>query len=137
MLAYIDSSVWITRFEGIAFYQDKIENSLHILEQEGWVLCISEVVLLEALFKPYHKNQKPLITLYNRIFAQMMILSNYDNIFRDALSIAIEENLRGIDSVHIALALHYGCEKFVTTDNHFKKLRILPPLWINLNQNEL
>ena len=27
MLAYIDSSVWITRFEGIAFYQDKIENS--------------------------------------------------------------------------------------------------------------
>jgi len=126
MIAYVDSSVWITRIEGLPACQNIVESRLRNLEREGWTLCASEVIRLEVLYKPYRDNQSAIIALYHRVFSQIDILSNYEGIFQDALSIAPKENLRAIDSIHVALAAHYGCKRFIAADHHFKNLKMLP-----------
>ncbi len=132
MRAYVDSAVWINRFEGQSNYRKIVEDHFRLLSQDGWTLCVSEAVLLEVLFKPYRDKQQALIALYQGVFSQIDILPNYESVFQDALPIAQRENLRAMDSVHIAFASHYGCEKFVSTDRHFRNLETLPPHWIDL-----
>jgi len=132
MIAYVDSSVWITKFEGYYAYQNIVEKHLRELEREGWTLCVSEVVLLEVLCKPNRQNKTTLTSLYNQFFTQIDVLSNYDGVFRDALRIASKENLHAIDAIHVAIATHYGCNRFVATDNHFKNITTIPLSWIDL-----
>ncbi len=52
MLAYVDSSVWIARFEGLLPYRQKIDNQLMQLAEQGISFCVSDVVLLGVLIKP-------------------------------------------------------------------------------------
>jgi predicted nucleic acid-binding protein len=88
MMAYVDTAVWINRFEGRSAYQHRVETALRELERDGWTLCTSEAVLLEVLFKPYRDQQHALIALYQRIFTQIDVLTNYSNMLKDALAIA-------------------------------------------------
>lgn len=37
-----------------------------------------------------------------------------------------------MDAVHVAIAGHYGCERFVTTDPHFHSLTAIVPVLIAL-----
>ncbi|RJP20735.1 MAG: PIN domain-containing protein [Candidatus Omnitrophota bacterium] len=60
-------------------------------------------------------------------------MPNYRGVFKDALTIAAKEKLRAIDAVHVAFAAHYHCERFVTTDVHFKNLSALPVFLIDLS----
>ncbi|MCP4701344.1 MAG: hypothetical protein GY862_31490 [Gammaproteobacteria bacterium] len=45
-LAYVDSSVWITRFEGLPDYQQKIGKHMMELAAKGWNFAASEAVSL-------------------------------------------------------------------------------------------
>lgn len=58
-LAYVDSSVWITRFEGLKEYRPIIDAKLTELAQDGWSFVVSEAVALEVLIKPYKNEEKP------------------------------------------------------------------------------
>ena len=73
-LAYIDSPVWITRFEGFQVYKEAINAQLNQLAEEGWSFCVSEVVLLEVMAKPYQQNNTMIIDAYNDVFAQTILL---------------------------------------------------------------
>lgn len=42
------------------------------------------------------------------------------------------ERLEAVDAVPVAIATHHRCKRFVTTDPHFKGLRLVTPLWIDL-----
>lgn len=57
--------------------------------------------------------------------------------FTDALSIAESERIKAMDAVHIAIANHYGCGRFVTTDPRFVSLSLLTPLWIDLDSTDV
>lgn len=61
-LAYIDSSVWITRIEGFAQYKETLNTKLIEMSQDGWQFCASDAVFLEVLAKPYKQNQSELIS---------------------------------------------------------------------------
>ena len=131
-LAYIDSCIWIARVEGLPEYKKIIDETLKNLAEDGWVFCISEVVMLEILTKPLKENNEALANIYRKIFEKIKILKNYSNIFRHALLITQTENLPGMDAIHVAFADHYNCNRFISSDAHLKKLKIVSPLWINL-----
>ncbi len=130
---YIDSAVWIARFEGQPSYKQAINGFLHTFDTIQWTVCISDAVLLEVLYKPYGNNRTDIINIYQQVFRQTRWLPNYLGIFKDALTIAAREKLRALDAIHIAFATHYHCEHFITTDVHFKNLSTLPVLWIDLS----
>lgn len=131
-LAYTDSSVWITRIEGLPEYRKVIGNALAMLENSGYSLCISEAVLLEVLVKPYRENNNEIIRIYRRLFEQLRLLDNFPDIFKDALTASQTEKLKGMDALHVAFALRYKCRCFVSTDPHFRNLKTVTPIWIDL-----
>lgn len=131
-LAYLDSSVWIAHFEGLPTYKQIINTHLNHLSQEGWSFCASEAVLLEVMTKPYRDKNVAAIKAYNEVFDKTIVLKGFAQVFENALIIAQSENLKAMDAIHLSLAVHHGCKRFVSTDSHFKNLTIVIPVWIDL-----
>lgn len=118
-------------------YRTIIEKDLQQLARDGWVSCISELVSLEVLINPLKKGQNGLVLQYKRLFGKIKILEIYPGIFKDALPIAQSENLKAIDALHVAIASHYGCQLFVSSDPHFQPLTTMTPYWIDLSGHAL
>jgi len=135
MLDYVDSSVWIARFEGLLPYRQKIDNQLMQLAEQGFSFCVSDVVLLEVLIKPIQVSNTKAIETYRHVFRQTQLVPIYEKVFADALDIAKKEGLKSMDAIHVALALQNQCKYFISTDSHFKNLKSLPTVWINLTSN--
>jgi predicted nucleic acid-binding protein len=131
-LAYIDSSIWITRVEGSANYRQILDDKLTSLLQEGWQFCVSDAILLEVLAKPYKQNHAELISIYRKIFEKVKHLKTPSDIFVNALLFIQTEQLNAMDAVHVAIALHHHCQCMVSTDKHFRDLKAIQPIWIDL-----
>ncbi len=132
-LAYVDTSVWIMRIEGKPPYQSIVEERLQHLEKEGWTFCASELVKMEAFYKPYRSNDTVLIALYDEAFEHTKILKNYPTLLKESLRVMHAERLKTLDALHVSLAAHHGCEQFVTADTDFRNLKTIPVLWIDLS----
>ncbi|MEW6236050.1 MAG: PIN domain-containing protein [Candidatus Omnitrophota bacterium] len=132
--AYLDSSIWIACAEGIPVYRDIVQIELKSLGDNGWQLCFSDLVILEVLLKPYRMNRNDIIIRYNKVFSEAIRFTAFDTVFIDALLCAQRDNLKAIDATHIAFAVKYGCELFVTTDPDFRTLQSLPLHFIDLSQ---
>jgi predicted nucleic acid-binding protein len=133
-LAYVDSSAWITRLEGLPVYRHTINACLNQLLDEEWVLCSSSIVMLEVFPKLYRNKNNTLIEIYHKLFERTHQLKSFPDIFEQAMMIAQTENLKAMDAIHVAIANHRQC--FVSTDLHFKNLTIIPPVWIDLSKKE-
>lgn len=131
--AYVDSCIWITRFEGKSVYKRVIEEHLKRLVADGWEFCISEVVCLEVLIKPLQQQHAEEIQKVRMFLETLSRLKNYASVFVDALGIAQHEKLKAIDAIHVALAQHHQCELFVSSDPHFRSLKTIHPYWIDLS----
>jgi predicted nucleic acid-binding protein len=131
-LAYIDSSVWIARVEGLPKYREILNAELAALLQDGWVFCVSDAVLLEVLAKPYKQNQTDVIAVYRRVFGKTRLLKTPTDIFSNALLVIQAEPMNAMDAVHVGLALHHHCQCIVSTDRHFRELKAITPMWIDL-----
>lgn len=123
MLAYVDASVWIARVEGEPYYKNIVEEKMDELTQKGWLFCISKAVMMEVFHKPYRNHNPELVSLYNEIFGNTKVLPGYSQMLEDGFNVMKIENLKAMDSIHVALALHYNCEGFVSTDTDFQNLR--------------
>jgi len=131
-LAYVDSSVWITRVEGLPKYRQILTQTITQLLSDDWQLCVSDAVLLEVLTKPYKQNNLELIILYRKIFDHARMLKTPSDIFAKALLLIQSEKLNAMDAVHVSLALHHHCQSFISTDKHFSQLKSISTIWIDL-----
>jgi predicted nucleic acid-binding protein len=131
-LAYIDSCIWITAIEGLPAYQTVLDGHLRDLAQDGWTFCVSDLVILEVLTKPLKENHHTLLQRYRTLLGTLRPLKTYINVFKDALSISSSEALKGLDALHVTLASHHNCQLFVSSDPHFRRLKIMAPYWIDL-----
>jgi len=131
-LAYVDSSVWITRVEGLPEYRQILTQNISQLLFDDWQLCVSDAVLLEVLTKPYKQNNLELISLYRKIFDHTKILETPSDIFANALLLVQSEKLNAMDAVHVSLALHHCCQSFISTDKHFSQLKSISTIWVDL-----
>jgi predicted nucleic acid-binding protein len=133
--AYIDSCIWVLEIEGLPAYQNIVDRELQCLTEDGWKFCTSDVVLFEVLSKPLKNGQKELVQRYKNLFKKMKKFKGYANVFKDALLIAQSENLKAMDTIHVAIAKHYHCQLFVSSDPHFRDLKAITPYWIDLSKN--
>ena len=95
-------------------------------------LCTSDAVWLEVLVRPLRLKQEIIAGCYRALLDTNRILSIPETVFADALSITTHEGLKAMDAVHVAIAAHHRCGRFVTTDPHFKSLETVTPEWIQL-----
>jgi predicted nucleic acid-binding protein len=131
-LAYVDSCIWITVIEGLDTYRTPIRESLAALARDGWELCTSDAVYLEVLIGPLRSKDDTLAGIYRALLNTNRGLAMMPSVFADALALAVSDGLKAMDAVHVAIAKHYGCERFVTTDPHFRSLTTIAPALIAL-----
>ena len=131
-LAYVDSCIWITLIEGLDMYRAPIREALAALARDGWELCTSDAVYLEVLIRPLRLKDDTLAGVYRALLTTSRGLAITPSIFADALVPAVCDGLKAMDAVHVAIAKHYGCERFVTTDPHFRSLTTIAPALIAL-----
>lgn len=129
---YVDSSVWISRFEGLPIYRERINSVWADLIRDEWEVCISGFVTLEALCKPIQKQSVSQQLFYETLLNRAYFLDHYDHLISDAMSVMKREKLNAMDSLHVAIASRYQCRLFMTSDSHFKHISVIPVKMIDL-----
>lgn len=126
-LAYVDSCVWITLIEGLEPFRPAIRSALAALARDGWEFCTSDAVRLEVLVRPMRLKDEMLIGIYRALLDTNRALDVSPSIFADALVCAVRDGLKAMDAVHVTIAEQHGCQRFVTTDPHFRSLTSITP----------
>lgn len=131
-LAYVDSCVWITLIEGLEPYRPAIRGALAALARDGWEFCTSDAVRLEVLVRPIRLKDEILIGIYRSLLDTNRALTVSQSVFVDALDRAVLDGLKAMDAIHVTIAEQHGCQRFVTTDPHFRSLTSVTPELIAL-----
>ena len=79
--------------------------------------------------RPMRLNDEMLIGIYRAVLDTNRALAVSPSVFADPLDRAARDGLKAMDAVHVTIAEQHGCQRFVTTDPHFRSLtRITPDL---------
>jgi predicted nucleic acid-binding protein len=132
--AYADSCIWITLLEGLMAYRGPIRSAIAELAADGWRLWTSDAVRLEVLVQPQRTGRAEIVRAYEGLLAARDALPVTRTVFSDARAVAVDEGLKAMDAVHVSIARAHGCERFLTTDPHFRRLRCMEPRWIDLGR---
>jgi len=135
--AYIETSTWINAVENDPAFNVVVINHLQSLKRDGWILCISEMVLLELYCKPIKEENYDLLHLYHQIIENTNHIPCYKEMLTESLRIIYTDRLHVSDAIHVAMAKQGSCDLFVTTDKHFKNLTVINPYVIELPKLEI
>ena len=118
---YLDSCIAIYVVEAHPLYASKVTAELNALPAAQ--ICYSPLVRLECLVKPLQAQNQPLQNLYAQFWAAQQNLSLVDDIFIRAAQIRADfPSVKTPDAIHLATALHYGCDEFWTHDDRLAKV---------------
>ncbi|MBF0132903.1 MAG: type II toxin-antitoxin system VapC family toxin [Magnetococcales bacterium] len=124
---YLDACIAIYLVEEHPQYVAAIENSL--ADFEG-IICHSALVELESLVLPLRQGREILIRKFRRFFAVGRRLPMTDAVFMLATDLRTHHNLKTPDALHLAAAMHHGCDAFWTHDDRLAA--VAPDLAVNI-----
>jgi uncharacterized protein len=116
--AYVDSCLLIYLVENVGPQAPVARR--WIATQPDVQLCVSAVVRLEVLVQPLRLGNAPLVQAYVRVLAGQSWLSIDDAVVARALTLRAEHGLKTPDALHLATAMHHGCNEFWTNDLRLK-----------------
>ncbi|MGH9825282.1 MAG: type II toxin-antitoxin system VapC family toxin [Blastocatellia bacterium] len=123
MRVYLDSCVIIYLVEEHATFAPLLEGYLQ--NRSEMALACSALSELECLVMPLRNGNKPLIDKFHSWFAQSESLPIDREVFHRAARLrARHSRLKTPDAIHLAAALHHGCEEFWTNDD---RLNVIAP----------
>ncbi len=124
MLVYLDTCIVIYAVEGQAPFQQRAKTHIASFEAAGHRFIISDLTRGECLVHPLGKGDGPLLLAYEMFFLG-------PNLSTGSLTPTIHERgarIRGVyryansrsyslaDSLHLAAAIEFRCDRFVTND---------------------
>lgn len=108
---YLDSCIAIYVVEAHPQYASKVIAELNALQPAQ--ICYFPLVRLECLIKPLPAQNQPLQNLYAHFWSSQQNLSLVDDVFMRAAQIRADfPSVKAPDALHLATALHYGCDEF-------------------------
>ena len=134
MLYYLDTNIVIYAVEGQPPFQQQARNHLAALENAGHRFIISDLVWTECLVHPLGMANGPLLQEFHEFFLGPHLTSV-------ALTAAIHQRaamIRGTnryannrayglaDSLHLAAAVEYRLDRFLTNDNRLGSFLDIP-----------
>ena len=118
---YLDSCIVIYVVEAHPQNATKVAAALNALQAAQ--ICYSPLVRLECLVKPLQTQNQSLQNLYAQFWATQQNLSFVDEIFMRAAQLRADfPSVKTPDAIHLATALHYGCDEFWTNDDRLAKV---------------
>jgi predicted nucleic acid-binding protein len=119
MLYYLDTNIVIYAVEGQPAFQQRARNRIASLEGAGHRFVVSDLTWTECLVLPYRNGDGPLILDYQRFFlgTHITTVSLTAAIHQRAARIRGTHRYGLADSVHLATAVEYRLDRFLTHDN--------------------
>ena len=117
---YLDSCIVIYLIENAGSFSEKARQFL--ARNADAILYVSPLVRLEVLVKPARDGAESLMADYEDFIAAQNWLSLNDFIVDKALQLRVRYGLKTPDALHLAAALHHGCDEFWTNDDRLIKV---------------
>lgn len=122
---YIDSNIVIYAIEGLAQYAAQVQSLLDAMDAAEVFIVTSELTLAEVLVGPL-KTQNLSIQRAYRAFLTTTPTLEVAPISRTVLTEAAQlratTKLKLPDAIHLAAAMQYQCDTFLTNDETFRVL---------------
>ena len=122
-LVYPDTCILIYWLEHNPSFVDAIVQRLRPAQDSAPILVFSELTRLECLVKPLKTGNQIQRAGYDRIFSTPGY--RFEGLTRAVFDLATElralHGLKTPDAIHLAAALHSGCDEFWTNDDRLAK----------------
>ena len=120
MRAYLDACVVIYYIENHPDYYFRIET---LINEPHTLSVITDMCRLECRIKPLREKNEPLLAMYDSFFKTNNLLSIPfgRSVFDLATELRATHRLKTPDALHLAAALHGGCDEFWTNDRRLEK----------------
>ncbi len=121
---YFDSCLVIYLVEEHPTFAPLVETRLASQAQTASVIIqVSELTEMECLVMPLRKRNLPLLDKFRQWFEKVKVLSFEREIFRRAAQMRADfAALKTPDAIHLAAALHHGCNEFWTNDDRLSHI---------------
>ncbi len=122
--AYLDANATIYFVERVEPYFTRLKTLM--LNPQGRPrvnCCINELLLMEVRVKPLREDDQVLLARfehYFQIFASQTIALDAE-VFGLATQIRVKHGTKTPDALHLAAAIHAGCDQFWTHDDKLAK----------------
>ena len=118
---YLDSCIVIYFVEKHLLFSSKVGTELNALTSSQ--IYYSPLVKMECLVKPFQLKDLHTQQLYEQFWLPQQLLNLPTEIFELAAQLrADHKSLKTPDAIHLAAALHYGCDEFWTNDDRLGKV---------------
>ncbi len=118
---YLDSCIVIYFVEKHLLFSSKVGAELNALTSSQ--IYYSPLVKMECLVKPFQLKDLHTQQLYKQFWRPQQLLDLPTGIFELAAQLrADHKSLKTPDAIHLATALHYGCDELWTNDERLAKI---------------
>jgi predicted nucleic acid-binding protein len=124
---YIDTNIVIYAIEGLANYAAQVQPLLDAMDAAEVFIVTSELTLAETLVGPIKAQNLLIQKTYHSFLTTTDILEVVPvsrRILEEAAQLRATSKLKLPDAIHLATALQYQCESFLTNDIAFKSLNL-------------
>jgi predicted nucleic acid-binding protein len=120
MLYFLDANIVIFSVEGPPVDPQRARNHIAALEAAGHLFVVSELIWTECLVHPYRSGNGALLLDYQRFFLgpHLATVSLTAAIHQRAALIRGALNHGLADSLHLAAAVEYRLDRFLTNDQN-------------------
>jgi predicted nucleic acid-binding protein len=121
---YFDSCIAICLVEEHPTFAPMVETRLaNQANAASVVIQVSELTEMECLVMPLRQRNQPLLDKYRQWFEKVEVLPVGRAAFRQAAQLRADfAGLKTPDAIHLATALHHGCDEFWTNDNRLNHI---------------
>lgn len=116
---YLDACVLIYLIEDVGSFSATTRQ--YLSHNQDVLLCVSPLLSMEVLVKPLREGDQTLASDYEDFLERRCWLTIDDRIFDQALLLRTRHGLKTPDALHLATALHHGCESLWTNDDRLTR----------------
>ena len=118
MRLYLDSCVLIYALDGAPLLQQRTLQQLEYYAQADWV--ISDLVRMECLVGPLRTADQIRLLAFRSFFSDCTVVPLHPQVIERAAELRASTRLQTADAIHLAAAVHWGCDALLTNDRAFQ-----------------
>ena len=124
MRIYLDANATIYFVEKVAPYYQGIRQRMTDAQDKPEVHCvINELLLMEVRVKPLRDQDLATLASYESYFGAFAshTIALDKSVFELATQLRVQHRVKTPDALHLAAAIHAGCDQFWTNDGRLAK----------------
>ena len=118
MRLYLDSCVLIYALDGAEQLRRHTLQRLEGYADSDWV--ISDLVRMECLVGPLRTADQIRLLAFRSFFSNCSVVPLHSVVMERAAELRAATRLQTADAIHLAAALHWGCDALLTNDRAFQ-----------------